>query len=91
MQHIDLHQHSQDIIAQTVPDADGTMLTPIVLGADKTTVSVATGNQAFHPVYMSLGNIHNDMRRSHRDSVVPVAFLPIPHGIVHVLPLYSMA
>ena len=54
------------------------MLVPIILGADKTTVSVATGNQEFHPVYLSLGNIHNDMRRAHRDSVVPVAFLAIP-------------
>ncbi|KAI0351062.1 hypothetical protein OH77DRAFT_1506733 [Trametes cingulata] len=56
----------------------GSMLTPIILGADKTTVSIATGNQEFHPVYMSLGNIHNDMRRAHRESIVPVAFLAIP-------------
>ena len=56
------------------------MLVPIILGADKTTVSVATGNQEFHPLYMSLGNIHNDMRRAHRDSVVPLAFLAIPTG-----------
>ncbi|KAH9848078.1 hypothetical protein C2E23DRAFT_940922 [Lenzites betulinus] len=58
----------------------GSMLTPVVLGADKTTVSVATGNQEFHPLYMSLGNIHNDMRRAHRESVVPIAFLAIPHA-----------
>lgn len=57
------------------------MLTPIILGADKTTVSVATGNQEFHPLYMSLGNIHNDMRRAHRESVVPIAFLAIPKGL----------
>ena len=56
------------------------MLTPIVLGADKTTVSVATGNQEFHPLYVSLGNVHNDMRRAHRDAVIPLAFLPIPKG-----------
>ncbi len=54
------------------------MLMPIVLGADKTTVSVATGNQEYHPLYMSIGNIHNNLRRAHRDSVVPVAFLAIP-------------
>ncbi|KAH9934016.1 uncharacterized protein BXZ73DRAFT_77118 [Epithele typhae] len=57
------------------------MLTPIILGADKTTVSVATGNQEYHPVYMSLGNIHNTMRRAHRESVIPVAFLPIPKAL----------
>ncbi|RPD67720.1 hypothetical protein L226DRAFT_474492 [Lentinus tigrinus ALCF2SS1-7] len=60
------------------PATLGAMLVPIILGADKTTVSVATGNQEFHPLYMSIGNIHNDMRRAHRDSVVPVAFLAIP-------------
>lgn len=57
------------------------MLVPIVLGADKTTVSVATGNQDFHPLYMSLGNITNDMRRAHREAVVPVGFLAIPKGL----------
>ena len=57
------------------------MLVSAVLGADKTTVSVATGNQEFHPLYMSLGNIHNEMRRAHRDSVVPLAFLAIPTGM----------
>ncbi|KIJ12261.1 hypothetical protein PAXINDRAFT_14883 [Paxillus involutus ATCC 200175] len=36
----------------------GSMLVPIILGANKTTVLVATGHQEFHPVYMSLGNIH---------------------------------
>ncbi|EIW51958.1 uncharacterized protein TRAVEDRAFT_40766 [Trametes versicolor FP-101664 SS1] len=60
------------------PQTHGSMLAPIILGADKTTVSVATGNQEFHPLYMSLGNIHNDMRRAHRESVVPIAFLAIP-------------
>ena len=54
------------------------MLTPVILGMDKTTVSVATGHQEYHPVYMSLGNIHNEMRRAHGDGVVPVAFLAIP-------------
>lgn len=56
------------------------MLCPIILGADKTTVSVATGNSEFHPVYMSTGNLHNTMRRGHCDAVVPVAFLAIPKG-----------
>ena len=69
----------QDKIAED-PEMDGAMLVPIILGADKTTVSVATGNQEFHPVYMSLGNIHNELRRAHRDAVMPLAFLSIPKG-----------
>jgi hypothetical protein len=54
------------------------MLVPIVLGADKTTVSVATGQTEYHPVYISPGNVHNSMRRAHRDAVIPIAFLAIP-------------
>lgn len=57
------------------------MLTTVILGADKTTVSVATGHQEYHPLYMSLGNIHNHMRRAHRDAVIPIAFLAIPKRI----------
>jgi hypothetical protein len=69
----------QDVIADD-PDIDscGAMLLPIVLGADKTTVSVATGHTEYHPLYISPGNLHNDMRRAHRDSVIPLAFLAIP-------------
>ncbi|KAI0706396.1 hypothetical protein C8Q76DRAFT_771056 [Earliella scabrosa] len=70
---------TQDEIAQDA-NTHGALLVPIILGADKTTVSVATGNQEFHPLYMSLGNIHNDLRRAHREAVVPLAFLPIPKG-----------
>ncbi|KAI1785118.1 hypothetical protein LXA43DRAFT_900463 [Ganoderma leucocontextum] len=66
-----------DIIAAN-PQLHGAMLTPVILGADKTTVSVISGHQQYHPVYMSLGNIHNDMRRAHRDALVPLAFLAIP-------------
>jgi hypothetical protein len=57
------------------------MFVPIVAGSDKTTVSVATGHQEFHPVYMSPGNITNVARRAHGNSVLPVAFLPIPKSM----------
>ena len=56
------------------------MLVPILLGSDKTTVSVATGQNDYYPLYLSIGNIHNNVRRAHRDSVVLVAFLAIPRG-----------
>ncbi|RPD70597.1 hypothetical protein L226DRAFT_547722 [Lentinus tigrinus ALCF2SS1-7] len=67
-----------DLIAAQVPDVDGAMLVPIILGSDKTTVSVATGQNDYYPLYMSIGNMHNNVRRAHRDSVVLVAFLAIP-------------
>jgi hypothetical protein len=57
------------------------MLVPIVIGSDKTTVSVATGHQEFHPVYIGAGNIHNTMRRSHGLGMQPVALLPIPKSM----------
>jgi hypothetical protein len=60
------------------------MLAAIVLGADKTTVSVASGDQEFHPVYGSLGVFHNEVRRGHQDGVLPLAFLAIPKGTNHV-------
>ncbi|KAH9047251.1 hypothetical protein EDB84DRAFT_1557647 [Lactarius hengduanensis] len=57
---------------------DGAMFVPIVAGSDKTTVSVASGHQEYHPVYVSVGNLTNTARRAHGNSVLPVAFLPIP-------------
>lgn len=59
----------------------GVMFVPVVAGSDKTTVSVATGQQEYHPVYMSPGNLTNIARRAHGTSVMPVAFLPIPKGV----------
>ncbi|KAI0352294.1 hypothetical protein OH77DRAFT_1561893 [Trametes cingulata] len=50
----------------------------IILGSDKTTVSVATGQNEYYPLYLSIGNLHNSARRAHRNGVVLVAFLAIP-------------
>ncbi|KAH9028665.1 hypothetical protein EDB85DRAFT_1867717 [Lactarius pseudohatsudake] len=66
-----------DLIA-TDPLTHGAMFVPIVAGSDKTTVSVATGHQEYHPVYMSPGNLSNVARRAHGNALLPVAFLPIP-------------
>lgn len=54
------------------------MFVPVILGSDKTTVSVATGQNDFHPVYLSIGNIRNNVRRAHRNALVLIAFLAIP-------------
>ncbi|KAG1860203.1 hypothetical protein DFJ58DRAFT_840085 [Suillus subalutaceus] len=54
------------------------MFIPIILGSDKTTVSVTTGHNQYWPVYMSISNIHNNMRRAHRNGVVLLGFLAIP-------------
>ncbi|KAJ3804333.1 hypothetical protein F5876DRAFT_83350 [Lentinula aff. lateritia] len=57
---------------------DGAMIVPIILGADKTTVSVATGHVEYHPLYLSIGNVTNSARRAHRNAVIPIGFLAIP-------------
>ena len=58
------------------------MLVPVISGSDKTTVSVATGHQEYHPVYQSPGIITNAARRAHGNAVLPVAFLPIPKSLL---------
>jgi hypothetical protein len=57
------------------------MFVPIILGSDKTTVSVATGQNDYYPLYISLGNFTNSARRSHRNSVSLLGFLAIPKSV----------
>jgi len=67
------------------PTTLGSMLVPIILGSDKTTVSVATGHTEYWPVYLSIGNIHNNVRRAHHNGVVLLGFLSIPKSKTHFL------
>ena len=67
----------QDEISED-EETHGSMFVPIILGSDKTTVSVATGNNEYWPIYMSIGNIHNNTWRSHRNGVVLLGFHAIP-------------
>ncbi|KAG1886826.1 uncharacterized protein F5891DRAFT_1132421 [Suillus fuscotomentosus] len=50
------------------PNTHGLMFVPIILGSDKTTVSVGTGNNEYYPLYASIGNVHNNVQcsRHHR-------------------------
>jgi hypothetical protein len=76
---------TQDTLAEDEHNL-GSMLVPIILGADKTTVSVATGNTEYHPVYISVGNLHNGARRSHEGGLTLLAFLAIPKCTSSSLP-----
>ena len=63
------------------------MFAPIVLGSDKTTVSVGTGQNEYYPLYASLGNIQNHVRRAHRDALTIIGFLAIQKSrSISVLP-----
>ena len=64
------------------------MFVPIILGSDKTTVSVATGQNDFYPLYLSIGNVQNHIRRAHKNALVLIGFLPIPKGLSRVVPLF---
>jgi hypothetical protein len=77
--HCQLLTHTKDLISAD-PDTHGAMFVPVILGSDKTTVSVATGQHEYHPVYLSVGNIQNHLRRAHKDALVLIGFLPIPKG-----------
>ncbi|THU92773.1 hypothetical protein K435DRAFT_829595 [Dendrothele bispora CBS 962.96] len=66
-----------DKLAQD-PNMHGCTLVPTICGSDKTTVSVATGQNEYYPFYLSQGNIHNNVRRAHRDGISLCAFLAIP-------------
>ena len=59
------------------------MFVPLILGSDKTTVSVATGQNEFYPLYMTIGNVHNAVWRAHRNALTVVAFLAIPKSMSH--------
>ncbi|KAI6135448.1 hypothetical protein EDD17DRAFT_1487353, partial [Pisolithus thermaeus] len=61
------------------PATHGSTFVPIILGSDKTTVSVATGQNDYYPLYLSIGNIRNKVRCAHRNGVILIAFLAIPH------------
>ena len=54
------------------------MFVPIILGSDKTTVSVATGNNEYWPIYISTGNVHNCAHRGHGQAVSLLGFFSIP-------------
>jgi hypothetical protein len=78
----------QDEISED-PNTHGAMLVSIVSGSDKTVTSVATGNQAFHPLYIGPGNVHNPTRRAHGIGLLPCTFLPIPKGMLLRLSIIS--
>ncbi|KAI0761221.1 hypothetical protein BC629DRAFT_1443541 [Irpex lacteus] len=60
------------------PTTHGALLCPVILGSDKTTVSVATGQNEYYPLYISNGVVSNGGRPAHRDAVSLCAFLAIP-------------
>ncbi|KAJ6602345.1 hypothetical protein B0H10DRAFT_2167292 [Mycena sp. CBHHK59/15] len=66
-----------DIIVED-PTTEGSTFVPIILGSNKTTVSVATGQNEYYLLYMSNGLVYNGVRRAHCNTVTLIGFLAIP-------------
>lgn len=71
---------SQDEIARD-PKTHGAVFVPAILGSDKTTVSVATGQNDYYPLYLLNGLVHNNVCRAHRNAVTLIGFLVIPKSM----------
>ncbi|KAG2069776.1 hypothetical protein BDR04DRAFT_1128746 [Suillus decipiens] len=69
-----------DIIAGD-PETLGSMFVPIILGSDKMMVLVATSNNEYYPLYLSIGNVHNNVQWSHWDAVAIIGFLAMPKSM----------
>ena len=61
------------------------MFVPIILGSDKTTVTVGTGDIEYHPLYFSTGTVRNPVRRAHQNALIPIGFLAIPKSMFFYL------
>jgi hypothetical protein len=60
------------------PLTHGSTFVPVILGSDKTVVSVATGHTEYWPLYLSIGNVRNNLRQVHKGAVAVIGFLAIP-------------
>ena len=67
-------QLKQDVIAWD-PATHGSVFVPVILSSDKTTVSVETGQNDFYLLYLSIGNVRNNMRCAHQNALVLISFL----------------
>ena len=54
------------------------MCVPVILGSDKMTVSVATGQNDYYLLYGLIGNIHNNVCHAHQSALDLIGFLSIP-------------
>jgi hypothetical protein len=73
----------QDKIAK-LPNTKGAMSCGIIYGSDKTTVSVATGQNEYWPLYETITSVTNATRRAQGGAVVLIGFLAIPKGKLYL-------
>ena len=61
----------------------GSMMVPLIVGSDKTLASNATGQNEFHLLYISPGNVKNSIHHAHHDALIPIGFLAILKSMHH--------
>ncbi|KAG2109797.1 hypothetical protein BD769DRAFT_1630402 [Suillus cothurnatus] len=59
-------------------DTHGSTFVPVILGSNKTTVSVATGQNNYYPLYVSIGSVRNNVCCAHHNVVAVIGFLAMP-------------
>ena len=87
-----LHSYRTDSIYQDLIAEDerthGSTFILIILGNDKTTVSVTTGQNDFYPLYLSVGNVRNNVWHAHHNALVLVGFLAMPKSKLFIIFIY---
>jgi Plavaka transposase len=74
------NHYTQDIIAED-STTHGLTFIPVILRSDKTMVSVAMGHNEYWPIYLSIGNIHNNIHHGYQNGIVLLKFLAIPKSM----------
>ncbi|KAF8257450.1 hypothetical protein EI94DRAFT_1774442 [Lactarius quietus] len=72
------HYQNLIYISDSSRSTHGALFVPVILGSDKTTVSVATGQNDYYPLYISLSNVHNSVHCAHCNALSLLGFLAIP-------------
>ncbi|KAG1859702.1 hypothetical protein F4604DRAFT_1882719 [Suillus subluteus] len=57
------------------PQTHGAAFVPIIIGSNKTTVSVATGQNDYYPLYLLIGN---NIQYTHHNALALIRYLTIP-------------
>ena len=77
---ISAYQVWKDILAQD-PSNWGSMFIPMIIGSDGTVISVATSQNEYRPICLSVGNVHNHVQHAQQGALVLIGFLAIPQSM----------